>query len=79
MEGSASRVGFDLERLNHLKEATYKPLMEYLEYIQVQRGGSDTLVFVRGRDLDELAAMAGQSRDEFLRQSKKLGILLSMN
>jgi hypothetical protein len=79
VQGSVSRVGFDLERLNTLKEANYKPLTEYLQYIQVQRGGSDTLVFVRTRDLDELAGMVGQSRDEFLHQSKKLGILLSMN
>jgi hypothetical protein len=79
VEGTTSRIGFDLERLNHLKEANYKPLMEYLQYIQVQRGGADTLVFVRTRDLDELAGMVGQSRDEFVRQSKRLGILLSMN
>jgi hypothetical protein len=79
VQGSVSRVGFDLERLNTLKEANYRPLMEYLQYIQVQRGGSDTLVFVRTRDLDELAGMVGQSRDDFLHQFKKLGILLSMN
>lgn len=72
-------MGFDVERLQTLKEANYKPLMEYLQYIQVQRGGSDTLVFVRTRDLDQLAGLVGQSRDEFLKQFKRLGVLLSMN
>ena len=57
----------------------YKPLMEYLGYIQVQRGGDETLLFVRMKDLDEMAALAGQSREEFLKQFKKLGVLLSMN
>src|ERR1700704_4667358 len=71
MEGSASRVGLDLERLKELKTANYKPLMEYLGYIQVQRGGNETLLFVRMKDLDELADLAGQSREEFVKQFKK--------
>lgn len=79
LNGTPSRLGFDVERLATLKESNYKPLMEYLQYIQVQRGGSDTLVFVRSRDLDKLAGLVGQSRDEFLSHFKKLGILLSMN
>jgi hypothetical protein len=79
VQGDVSRVGLDLGRLQELKEANYKPLMEYLGYIQVQRGGSETLLFVRTRDLDEMAALAGQSRDEFVKQFKKLGVLLSMN
>lgn len=79
VEGSVSRVGLDLERLKELKSANYKPLMEYLGYIQVQRGGNETLLFVRMRDLDEMAVLAGQSRDEFVRQFRKLGVLLSMN
>ena len=79
VEGSASRVGLDLERLKELKTANYKPLMEYLGYIQVQRGGNETLLFVRMKDLDELADLAGQSREEFVKQFRKLGVLLSMN
>ena len=79
VDGSVSRVGLDLERLKELKSANYKPLMEYLGYIQVQRGGNETLLFVRMKDLDEMAALAGQSREEFLKQFKKLGVLLSMN
>ena len=79
VDGSVSRVGLDLERLKELKSANYKPLMEYLGYIQVQRGGNETLLFVRMKDLDEMALLAGQSREEFLKQFKKLGVLLSMN
>lgn len=79
IEGNPSRVGFDLGRLAELKESNYKPLMEYLQYIQVQRGDSDTLVFVRMRDLDELAALSGHGREEFVQEFKKLGVMLSMN
>jgi hypothetical protein len=45
----------------------------------VQRGENETLLFVRMKDLDEMADLAGQSRDELLKQFKKLGVLLSMN
>ncbi|MEA2503957.1 MAG: hypothetical protein QOG36_1000 [Actinomycetota bacterium] len=79
VDGSVLRVGLDLERLKELKSANFRPLMEYLGYIQVQRGGSETLLFVRLKDLDELADLAGQSREEFVKQFKKLGVLLSMN
>ena len=57
VEGSSLRVGLDLERLKELKSANYKPLMEYLRYIQVQRGGDETLLFVRMKDLDEMAVL----------------------
>jgi hypothetical protein len=79
VEGSSLRVGLDLERLKELKSANYKPLMEYLGYIQVQRGGDETLLFVRMKDLDEMAVLAGQSPEEFVKQFKRLGVLLSMN
>jgi hypothetical protein len=79
VDGTASRVGLDLGRLQELKSVNYKPLMEYLGYIQVQRGENETLLFVRMKDLDEMADLAGQSRDELLKQFKKLGVLLSMN
>jgi hypothetical protein len=79
VEGSSIRVGLDLERLKELKSANYKPLMEYLGYIQVQRGGDETLLFVRMKDLDEMAVLAGETPDEFVKQFKKLGVLLSMN
>jgi len=55
VDGTASRVGLDLARLKELKSVNYKPLMEYLGYIQVQRGENETLLFVRMKDLDEMA------------------------
>ena len=79
VEGTASRVGLDLARLKELKSVNYKPLMEYLGYIQVQRGGNETLLFVRRKDLDEMADLAGESRDDLVKQFKRLGVLLSMN
>ena len=79
VDGTTSRVGLDLGRLKQLKSVNYTPLMEYLGYIQVQRGGNETLLFVRMKDLDEMADLAGQSRDELVKQFKRLGVLLSMN
>jgi hypothetical protein len=72
-------VGLDLDRLKELPSAAYKPLTEYLTYIQVQRGENQSLVFVRQRDLEALAAMTGESKENFVREFKRLGVLLSMN
>lgn len=77
--GEAGRVGLDLELLKRMKEATHEPLIEYLTYIQVQRGENQSLVFVRQRDLDALATLAGESRESFVDQFQQLGVLLSMN
>lgn len=77
--GEAGRVGLNLELLKRMKEATHEPLIEYLTYIQVQRGENQSLVFVRQRDLDALATLAGESRESFVDQFQQLGVLLSMN
>lgn len=75
----APRPGLDLERLKSLPSAQYQPLTEYLTYIQVKRGETESLVFVRQSDIDALAAMTGESRDNFLQEFKRLGVLISMN
>jgi hypothetical protein len=75
----ASRFGLDLERLRLLKPDSYKPLVEYLTYIQVQRGSDESLIFVRGRDIDRLAELSGEPKEEVIDQFQKLGVLLSMN
>jgi len=72
------RIGFDLERLRH-RYPQYEPLVEHLSYIQVKRGESETLLFVRRRDLDALAALTGLSKDSFVEEFKEMGVLLSMN
>ncbi|HEU5002085.1 MAG TPA: hypothetical protein VFW71_04825 [Actinomycetota bacterium] len=79
IDGATARVGLDLERLRKLEEANYHPLVEYLEYIQMQRGDTETLVFVRQRDVDKLAVLAGEPREDFLKRFSRLGIVLSMN
>lgn len=76
---SAPRPGLDLERLKSLPSAQYQPLTEYLSYIQVKRGETESLVFVRQSDIDALAAMTGESRENFLKEFKRLGVLISMN
>ncbi|MGH2705520.1 MAG: hypothetical protein ACRDJ4_10630 [Actinomycetota bacterium] len=76
---SSSRVGFQMDRLDEVKQANFKPVVEYLSYIQVQRGGAESLVFVRERDLSALASLAGVEREEFVDQFKRMGVLVSMN
>ena len=74
-----SRPGLDLDRLKSLPSARYQPLTEYLSYIQVKRGESESLVFVRESDIDALAKMTGESRENFVKEFKRLGVLISMN
>lgn len=73
------RPGLDLERLKSLPSASYQPLTEYLSYIQVKRGETESLVFVRESDIDALAKMTGESRENFVKEFKRLGVLISMN
>ncbi|MGQ0678852.1 MAG: hypothetical protein ACT4OM_04210 [Actinomycetota bacterium] len=73
------RPGLDLEKLKSLPSAQYQPLTEYLSYIQVKRGEAESLVFVRASDIDALAKMTGESRDNFVKEFKRLGVLISMN
>lgn len=77
--GQAERIGFDLNTLREEHESTFKPIVEYLTYIQVQRGENESLVFVRHRDLDALAALAGETREGFMEEFQKMGVILSMN
>lgn len=74
-----SRPGLDLEKLKSLPSGRYQPLTEYLSYIQVKRGESESLVFVRESDIDALAKMTGESRENFVKEFKRLGVLISMN
>jgi hypothetical protein len=77
--GAAPRPGLDLERLKALPSAAYQPLTEYLTYIQVKRGETESLVFVRASDIDALAALTGESKEKFVKEFKRLGVLISMN
>jgi hypothetical protein len=77
--GSGEKVGVDLERLKELESGGFEPLIEYLTYIQVKRGDQESLVFVRRRDLDAMAALASTDKEQFVDEFQKLGVLLSMN
>lgn len=77
--GQVARPGLDLERLKALPSASYQPLTEYLTYIQVKRGETESLVFVRASDIDALAALTGESKENFVKEFKRLGVLISMN
>jgi hypothetical protein len=72
-------IGLDLDRLKELPSSAYKPLTEYLTYIQVKGGETQSLIFVRQRDLEALAAMTGETKENFVKEFKRLGVLLSMN
>lgn len=78
-KGETGGFGFDIERLKSLEASTYKPVVEYLSYIQVQRGDDTSIVFVRERDVESLAALTGESREKFVHEFQQLGVLLSMN
>ncbi len=78
-KGETGAFGFDIERLKSLEASTYKPVVEYLSYIQVQRGDDTSIVFVRERDVESLAALTGESREKFVDEFQQLGVLLSMN
>lgn len=78
-ETPGGAFGFDIERLKSLKASTYKPVVEYLSYIQVQRGDDKSIVFVRERDVESLAALTGGSREKFVDEFQQLGVLLFMN
>lgn len=76
---NGGRPAMDVEKLASVESSQYKPVVEYLKYIQVQRGEESSLVFVRERDLDALAEMTGGSRETFVEEFKQLGVLVSMN
>jgi hypothetical protein len=76
---NGKRIALDVEQLKLMNPEAYEPLVEYLTYIQVQRGEKQSLVFVRERDIDELAKMADEPKEKFMEKFEQLGVLLSMN
>jgi hypothetical protein len=77
-KGEAARLGMDIEKLKEMG-ASFQPLIEYLTYIQVQRGDQESLVFVRNDDVDALASLAESEPGAFVEELRKLGVVLSMN
>lgn len=72
-------VALDLDRLFEIQSASYRPLADYLTAIRIKRGSEESLLFVRKRDVDQLAALVGATRDEFLENFRQLGVVVSLN
>lgn len=78
--GSTKKLAVDMNRLNDLPQAKFKPLIEYLMGIQVQRRGeSQSLMFVRSDELSLIASLAGETTDDVLTGFEELGVVLSTN
>ena len=76
--GRAPVVGIDVERLRGEEE--FQPAVEYLTYIQMQRGQTgEHLLFVRNEDLDAIAALEGAEAMEFIQRLQQLGVIVSNN
>ena len=75
------RVGVDVSRMKDLAVPQLQPLVEYLTYIQVQRGGAtESLVFVRSRDMEAMAGIAGApDGSSLMNEFQRLGVAVTMN
>lgn len=70
-------IGVNLPNLAAHSE--FAPAVEYLTAIQSMRGEGDSLLFVRGADIDALAEQDGRPVPEFLDRLDQLGIVVSSN
>lgn len=75
--GHAPSVGLDLARLKDTRG--FEPVVQYLTYIQAQRGEGSHLLFVRYDDLDAMASIDGEPTPSFLERLEQLGVVVSTN
>lgn len=75
--GHAPSVGLDLTRLKDARG--FEPVVQYLTYIQGQRGEGSHLLFVRYDDLDAMASIDGEPTPAFLERLEQLGVVVSTN
>jgi hypothetical protein len=75
--GQTPTYGLDVDGLR--REAGFEPVVQYLTYIQSQRGNASHLLFVRYDDLDAMAALEGQVMPAFLERLDQLGVVVSTN
>lgn len=75
--GRAEAFGLDLERLR--VAGGFEPAVQYLTYIQEQRGEASHLLFVRYDDLDAMASIDGEPTPSFLERLEQLGVVVSNN
>lgn len=74
--GSGTAVQFDLSQA---QQHRLEPVVQFLTYLQQQRGDRSHLLFVRYDDLDALAAQDGTPVAEFLSRLDQLGVVVSQN
>ncbi len=74
--GLASSVRMDLSRA---REQDLDPVVEFLTFVQQQRGDTSHLLFVRYDDLDVLAEQQGEPVSEFVSRLDHLGVVVSNN
>lgn len=75
--GTGPVYGLDVDRIK--QESGFEPVVQYLTYIQSQRGEGSHLLFVRHDDLDAMASLEGQRTPAFLRRLDQLGVVVSNN
>lgn len=76
---SEDSVALDLDRLVELKSSSHQPLAEFLTAIRIKRGSEESLLFVRRRDVEELASLVGTTEEEFLENFRQLGVVVPLN
>jgi hypothetical protein len=76
----SGRPGIDMDKLRSLAAASYRPIVQYLTAIEMKRGGDpSSLLFIRKRDLEEMAGLLRDSPEELVQKFRQLGVLVSMN
>lgn len=76
-KGKGKGLGIDVDRLRD--QPGLEPAVEYLTYIQVQRGMDEHLMFVRDEDLEAMAALEGDDVPGLVERLRKLGVVVSRN
>jgi len=77
-QGDGVGLAIDISQLRRAGEDN-APAVEYLEYIQVQRGNSDSLLFVRREDVGALATIYGLTSEDLESRFRSLGVIYSHN
>ncbi len=75
--GRTTRIGLDVDRLKTKDE--FEPVVQYLTFIQSQRGDGSHLLFIRYEDIDAMAALEGEATTNFLERLDQLGVVISNN
>lgn len=75
--GRMPAYALDVERIR--TREGMEPVVQYLTFIQSQRGDDSTLLFVRYEDIDAMAAIEGTETGDFLERLDQLGVVVSNN